>query len=55
LESEEVRRETPLHAHEPREEETRHPSEGLAVEQLFILLEEGIRTGSHRSYELIWR
>ena len=48
-----IRRETPLHAHESREEKTRRSSEGLALEQFLILREEGIRLGSHRSHALM--
>ena len=54
LESSEVRRETPIHAHESVEKETGRTSPRLALEQFFLLREEGIRVGSHRSPELIW-
>ena len=36
---EEGRRKAPLHAHESAEEKTGRTSQGLALEQLFILLE----------------
>ena len=53
LESDQVRRETPLHAYESSEEKSRRSSQGLTLEQFLILREEGVRIGSHRSYELI--
>ena len=52
LESNQVRREASLHAHESREEKTRRSSQGLAVEQFFVLLEERTGLDSHRSHAL---
>jgi hypothetical protein len=43
VEFEEESRKTALHAHEPVEEKTGRSPEGLALEQLFVLLESPIR------------
>jgi hypothetical protein len=52
LESDEIRRETPTHAHESLEKKISRTSQGLALEQFLILREEEIRAGSHRSHAL---
>jgi REP element-mobilizing transposase RayT len=49
LESNEVRREAPLHAHESAENKIGRAPPRLALEQLLVLCEEGIGAGSHRS------
>jgi hypothetical protein len=53
LEPDKVRRKAAVHAHESSEQKASQTSEGLALEQLLILREEGIRAGSHRSHVLI--
>ena len=53
VESEEVRRETSVYAYESGEEETGGSSQGLALEQFFVLREKGFGFGPHRSHELI--
>jgi REP element-mobilizing transposase RayT len=55
LESDEVRREAPLYAHESVEDKIGRASQGLALEQFFVLREEGIRAASHRSGALSLR
>src|SRR5512135_2298323 len=52
MESEEVCREAPLHAHESGEAASRVTPQRLAMEQLFILREQGHRFGPHRSNAL---
>jgi REP element-mobilizing transposase RayT len=53
LEPDEIYRKTSLHAHESGEAAPGVASEGLALEQFFILREKGGWTGSHRSYALM--
>jgi len=47
LESDQIRRETPIHAHESLEKKISPSSKRLAVEQLFILREKTVRVGPH--------
>jgi hypothetical protein len=53
VESEEVRREASVYAYESGEEETCGSSQGLALEQFFLLREKRFGVGPHRSHELI--
>ena len=53
MESEEVRGEAAVYAYESGEEETGCSSQGLALEQFFVLREKRLRFDSHRFCELI--
>ena len=52
-ESEEVRRKTPVYAHESLEKEIGRSSQGLALKQFLVLREEKSGFGPRRSCELI--
>src|ERR1700730_14013018 len=48
MESKEVRRKTTVHAHESNEAKTGRSSQGLALEQFFILRQKGCGIAPHR-------
>ena len=53
LESDQVRREAPIHAHEPRKTKTDRTPQRLALEQFLFLRQQGTWASSHRSHTLM--